>query len=250
MAHNLPKIEPLEPPLIPPSGSVAAGVTPNGQQLYKLDRPRSRAVPKLDERGNHAYRKHQVNGEDLYPLYKPELYTEHLLFFMESDHNGNAYMVPFIPPTEEQLAAEERERRIAAMRDELAQALVDADVSPDQLISALRAPRDVAIAGEPVQGTPAHQDLSQPDGPEDDAQPEVEETDPDEFEPDFSVFPKQIGPTTWELSNGETLQGSREQPIDKQQARAAEAALQELRFYEVQEAREQAGADLDEAPGF
>lgn len=169
MAGQIHSIQPLDPPLVPPEGSKPAGVSPHGRHLWTLTRQRSRGVPWLDQEGMQAqaqlddeleagsiteaeharqmarvvkqhrlFRKNQMTGEPLYPLNRPEVYEEAITFYLESDGQGNIVCVPFTAPTAAEIAAEERQRRIREMVPAVAEALVDAEFSPEQLVKALR----------------------------------------------------------------------------------------------------------------
>jgi len=54
MKAVLEKIPPVHPDKVPPLGSELAGVTPWGEQLYRLRRDRSRAKPMKDEDGKRV----------------------------------------------------------------------------------------------------------------------------------------------------------------------------------------------------
>jgi hypothetical protein len=134
--QTLRKIQPLHANLTPPAGSVPIMVTPTGKQVYRLTRQRSRAVP-VYENGERAY-KRNANGDRYVALNTMELYEETLTFYLESDGNNNIQMVPWSPPTEAELAEAERQRKIAEMGGgRLGEALVDANLTPEQVLAAL-----------------------------------------------------------------------------------------------------------------
>lgn len=171
MAANLQKIKPLHPQMVPPQGAEAIGVTPDGRQLYKLVTARSRSVLDIDEKtGEQKYRKNQQTGEPLYRMRKPEFYEKTEIFYQESEGNGNVRKIPYTPPTEAELAAAERTRKIAEMRDGLAEAFVDRGLTPAEAVAQL--------AG----ATPEHA---------------VE-------------YPFHLNGARWQLSNGEIATGKRE----------------------------------------
>ena len=189
MKGVLQKIPPLHAPLIPPMGSVPAGLTPDGlHQLFKLDRPRSTSEPDKDaETGQQRYRRHATTGEPMIKVRKPVLYVEHLLFYLESQGNGNNVMVPYVPPTDQELAKAARDRKVAAMKEGLAEALVDAGYQPHEVLAAL----------QQGAGLPQASDAG-PEAPEATVQ-QVKEPE---------TYPKDMGGGGWWLlSNGEKFHG-------------------------------------------
>lgn len=153
MPATLKRVEPLHAPITPPQGAVAAGVTPDGRQLYSMTRQRSRSVPRLDPvTKQEMWRKHQTTGEPMYQLRRPELYPEELLFTIESEGNGNNRMVPFQWPTEEEKAEQRRKDAIEQMQGGLAAALVDRGFTPEKLIAAIAALDRPTVPPEPVSG--------------------------------------------------------------------------------------------------
>lgn len=139
MAINLQAIEPLHAPLLPPDGAVPEGATTEGYPLFRLTQKRSRSVPDLDDEGVRRWALHPQNGQPLYPLNKPEIYKHTQLFFLESDGQGNVNHVQYAHPTEEELAAEQRTKDVAAMKDTLAEALVDGGIAAADIVTALAA---------------------------------------------------------------------------------------------------------------
>ena len=136
-ANDMQKIKPLHPQLVPPEGSEPHGVTPDGRQVYKLVTARSRSVLDKDDEGNQKYRKNQQTGEPMYRMRKPQFYEKTEIFTLESGGNGNVMKMKYAPPTDAELAAAERERKIVAMRDGLAEAFVDQGLSPAEAVAKL-----------------------------------------------------------------------------------------------------------------
>lgn len=202
MKGVLTKVKPLHAPLIPPDGAVAQNiVVRGGQQLYKMVRRMARSVPmfKLNKEGveERVYAKNPMTAEPLYAKRKHEMYDEEQLFTLESQGNGNVEKIPYKFPTPEEIAAEEREKKIAAMGGgTLGAALVDMNVTPEELIARLMGPG------------PSPSPIAEP------------ETVPGE---ELPVFPHPIEGKTnrWLLSNGEAMKGTKVEAID------AEAALHE-----------------------
>jgi hypothetical protein len=55
-----------------------------------------------------VWRKHAVTGEPLVAKRRPVVYDETKIFYMESQGNGNVAMVPWKPPSPEELAGRRR----------------------------------------------------------------------------------------------------------------------------------------------
>lgn len=202
--QTLRQIKPLHPPLTPPEGAVAAGVTPFGAQLYRLTRRRARAVPDLDEKGEQKWRINRVTGEAAYRLYKPEVYDEHLLFYLHSQGNGNVSMVEWTPPTPEELAAQERERQIKQMMPAVAAAFVDKGITPEQLADWVRGGMpEPAVAEAEVTEPPKRSHRKGAARPA-----------------EVVHYPLALGPDRWLLSDGSAFSG------DLGDAEAAEAEAQ------------------------
>src|SRR3990167_8652769 len=162
------KIKPFHPPeaFKPPPGAVAAGVTPDGKQLYRWTVKKDRSVPRLVEtpeakereavlraegkssaeigrimtdEGFRQYRKNQMTGELAYPLNRAERYEEEQLFYIESQGNGNNSLVRYTPPTPAEIAAQYRRQQVERMGGgKLGELLVDEGLSPEDLVSAIR----------------------------------------------------------------------------------------------------------------
>ena len=173
----LQKIKPFHPPeaFKPPKAAEAAGVTPDGKQLFRRTVQCVRAVPRyattpeavkrlaeleaqgasateiaqtMNREGLRQYRKNQMTGELAYPLNRAEQYMEERTFYVESQGNGNNTLVSYSPPTPEQLAAEGRRRKVAALGGgRLAEVLVDQDITPEELAAVIKGRRGVP---EPV----------------------------------------------------------------------------------------------------
>ena len=211
MKRTLAKIKKLNPELKPPTGSVVFGVTSDGKQLYRLVQKRSRAVPLIDTKtGEQRFRKNQMTGEPMYGLNKPELYEHERIFYLESEGNGNINIVDYQAPTAEELAKTARRQRVEDMRERLAEALVDADVDPRDLVASLQ------------QGTAPVQKMK----------PSPAVTANVTTEP--ASFPLMYAPGRWRLSNGTVMQGK------KTDAEEAESAISDDERAEVAEVREMA----------
>lgn len=147
----------------PPTGSVPAGMTPDGKQLYRLTRERSRPRPKFIEDPitgvkRREFAKNPMTGEPLYGKNEPEFYTETILFFLEDQGNGNVSIVPYTPPTQEQLDKVARDHKVKRIQGELAEKLVARNIDIDALLDALsKAPAAgpvAPVAAVAAAGTP------------------------------------------------------------------------------------------------
>lgn len=215
MPATLKRVEPLHAPIVPPQGAVAAGITPDGRQLYSMTRKRSRSVPKLDANKQEVWRKHATTGEPMYQLRRPEAYSEELLFTIESEGNGNNRMVPFAWPTEEEKAETRRNQAIAEMQGGLARALVDRGFTPEKLLDAIAA-LDRPVVGTPVPVSAAVQTVAT-----------VSEV-PAELEAPVLYPVKDENSNWWTLSNKQRVQGEK-------LARESEARIHEVKSESVPE---------------
>ncbi|KKL25614.1 hypothetical protein LCGC14_2403530 [marine sediment metagenome] len=216
MPGVLQKIPKIHPQLIPPQGAVQRGTTPDGKQLWYMEIPMSRSVKDIlpgtktreNPEGEQRYRMNPA-GEKVYKLYVSERYIWKRLFFLESEGNGNVAMVPYVPQTDAQIAATERARKVAAMKDSMAEAFVDAGVLPENLVATLRAgqvqvPVEVEepeTVGPAVEVTEEEVVAEEPK-----AKPEAEKPPASE---DSITYPHMYGPGWWRLSNGERVRGDR-----------------------------------------
>lgn len=241
MALTLERIRPLHPDFHPDPSWERCGMTPSGHQLFKETRKASRAIPDIDpETGERRQMLHPTTAQPLYPLNKAEHYTMSRTFYLHSEGNGNIIKVDWSEPTEEELAAIEREDKIEKMIPNLAGSLVDLDMSPTEFGQALKmiakAMKGEDPMDEPVPATGPHDVVQPPEregGPamSDDgrmAEPHpavatpVDEPPPDGHQPDpETVYPKWRGGAGWELSDGTFLKGTGR----KQEAHDREVSL-------------------------
>lgn len=180
------------------------GTTPDGRTIYQQTIVRaSEPEAVIDkETGEQAWAKHPTTGEPLYPKWKkkPEQRTRFIV--PNNQGNGNLSWEEWSPASEAELANAERRRKGEAMRDVFVDALVEADISPDQLPSVLR--RLAEQRDEVVPEMTGSADATAPTDTEPAAAGE---------------FPKQAGAGRWKLSNGSFVNGKKVAAI------AAEAAL-------------------------
>ena len=207
MKATLQGIKPIKADLVPPVDAIAAGVTPEGKQIYTMTTQRSRGVPKLDpETGERIWRKNPLNGEPLLPVNKAELYELEEMFILEDQKNGNVEKIPYRHPTQAEIDARTRAHKIAAMQTGLAEKLVDSGFSVDDLLARL-APQSATVA--PPADAPADAPL-----------------------PDQTAYPVWTSGPWWKLSDGSKFKGSREaaheaqaEIDDRKREAAATAAL-------------------------
>jgi hypothetical protein len=153
MRGTLQPTKPIRADLIPPLGAKAAGITPDGRQIYTMTTTRSRSEPKIDpETGEQMWRKNPLNAEPLVPLRKPVVFQHEEMFTLVDQMNGNVEKMPFRFPTEAELKAAERAQKVTAMGGgALAEALVDRGLSVDDVIARLApAPTATFTAAVPV----------------------------------------------------------------------------------------------------
>lgn len=186
---KIPKVN--KEPVPDPSWEVVGHHPDTHRPLYRERIPMTRPVPELDAEGRRVMRVNKLTGEELYPLNKPEWYTLDRVFQLVPDGQANVYKEFYKEPSPEELAEKERRKKVAAMKDTLAEAFVDAGLSPQEI--AARLSGAVPTAPEPTV--------------DDDGE--------------IVEYPEPYAPGRWRLSDGTKMQGTREA------AEAAEAALAE-----------------------
>lgn len=227
MRGTLNKIEPTYTREIPPEGAIQIGHTPQGKPVYKMTLVRGVNEPKIDPAtGEQEYRKHPTTAEPLIGRRQLRRVEIEKIFTLEQDGMNNLYMLDYKFPTPEEIAAQERQRAIDAAVPELATALIDAGLTPAELVEAIR--RGTAT---PLQAVTAQQQPQQ--SPVAPAEPAADE-DEDLF--DYSEFPKQLSAKKWQLSDGNTVTGT------EAQAREAEGSVQLARDIALQQRAEAAEA--------
>lgn len=202
MPKTLKKLVPLHSQIVPPINAVPFGMTDDGKQLYREVTPRSGSEADKDDDGKQRWRKNQMTGEPLYPLRKPTFYEHTRVYFLESQGNGNIGKVDWRPPSPEEVARAERNQQVEAMKDHLAEALVDANVNPAELAN-LISRRQPAVPE-----LPELVELDEEEEPV--VAPPVEVAEP----VDTDQYPKNLGGGWFELSDGAKLQGKEEQAIE------------------------------------
>ena len=236
MSGVLQKIPKIHAQLIPPQTAVTKGSTPDGKQLWYEEIPMSRSVPRIlpgsvtpeNPKGVQEWKK-DLAGQGIYPLRQREDYIWKRLYFLESQGNNNVEKVDYVPATKEQLAAAEHARRVVAMKDRLAEALVDGGVTPENLVATLQAgqvrvPVEVEApaepeAVEPVAGLAPEAVVAEPTAEVEAAvEPEAVVEAPPKV-----TYPVMYAPGRWKLSDGSKLQGK------KVKAVRAEKALQKAK---------------------
>lgn len=149
MAGALAKIEAFHAAAIPPKGddgkdALPIGNTPDGRLIYTrtIIRPAKNKAPQTDPlTGEQVWTKHPTTGEKLYARWRNVREERVQTFTLESDGRGNLYVQEYAPPSPEDLARQERERKIVEVQGQIAEALVDNDLSVDALIAALKPAR-------------------------------------------------------------------------------------------------------------
>jgi hypothetical protein len=195
MRATFSRIQKLNPELIPPTGSVPFGITPNGHPLYRLVTQRSRAVPDIDlVTGEQRWRKNQMTGEPLYALNKPESYEQVRVFYLASQGNGTVELVDWAPPSAEDVARAQKAQRVAEMGEKLAEALVDSGMEPAELLANLKAKPSVTTSG--TQSVNVEVPAATGTG---------------------VTYPEMYAPGRWRLSNGDSMQGKRTDAVEAEE---------------------------------
>lgn len=183
----MPAIEKIRNHFVPEPNEKLVGHTPKGQPIYERTIDKGKSVPRLDEEGNQIWTKHQTTGEPLVPMRMVVSNPQVERFVPVDGGNGTVYREPWTPESEESIRRKERERKMAEVQRQLAEGLVENDISVDALLSVLK-------GGDPT---------------------EVESDD----DGDTPEYPVNHAPGRWTLSDGTKMKGT------KDDALAAEAAL-------------------------
>ena len=253
------KIPTVRTQLIPPMGAKEAGFTHDRKPLWRLERVMNRPVPDIeseasvecgtDERGlpvhtwkndnldhpvceicdtvgTRLYKTHSQTNEKIVAIRRRRNVLEARIFYLEDGGNCHVNMVDYVPPTKEELEAEERKGKVKRMEGVLAGVLVDGGWDDKTLKATL------AAGPAPLRG------VIPPDQPEtvvttsdtfDDSSPEFNMTTTNADAPSTPTVPPVMeavkypakdekGPW-WTLSDGTRLRG-------EAAAQAAEDALQ------------------------
>jgi len=206
MRRALDSIPPIKSDLLPPVDALAAGVTRDGRQLYRRVKQIVTTEPKINPAtGEQQWRINQMGQQTVAVRKVTSVTPTEELFYLENEGNGNVRKIPYRHPTADELAAAEREKKIAAMGGgSLAAALVDAGISSQEAIARLVGAK---TAAEPLAAAPLAPKPAEP-----------------------VTYPRLYAPGRWELSNGIKMQGKREdaeaaeaEVTDDERAAAAEA---------------------------
>jgi hypothetical protein len=193
MSKKMPTIKKIEARMVPPEGAVPFGQTPGGKQLYREVSRRSRAVAWYDdntpdyhehrkqeerlrmqeglnqvdpgsaerfwasvESQHRRWAKNEKTGEPMYKKNKPENYDKVLVYFLEDQGNGNVNRSHYEPLTAEEEAAEQALEQVKALGGgALAEAMVKAGVSANEMIEEILNRRDDTPAPVPEVVDPA-----------------------------------------------------------------------------------------------
>lgn len=251
MALTLERIKPLHPDFHPDPNWERIGMTPEGHQLFKSSVKMVKAVHDVDEEtGVRRQMLHPTTAQPLYPMNKPKHYTQVRVFYLVSEGNGNIIKVDWSAPTEEEIAALDREEGIKEIMPEIAGQLYDMDMTPFELAGALKmiakAMRDGKedVSEEPVPAVDKGAETPQPVDTRPVPDPDVEETaaplaepvlltreeakaqmhDDPNAKPPGHTYPRHVAGGVWELSDGTKMGPGKGL---KHEATVAEAALHE-----------------------
>jgi len=206
MRRALDSIPPIKSDLLPPVDALAAGVTRDGRQLYRRVKQIVTTEPKINPAtGEQQWRINQMGQQTVAVRKVTSVTPTEELFYLENEGNGNVRKIPYRHPTPDELAASEREKKIAAMGGgSLAAALVDAGISPQEAIARL-------VGAKTAPETASPQTATSP-------------------KPAAEVFPKFLGGGWYVLSTGLKFQGKQAdaeaaeaEVTDDERAAAAEA---------------------------
>ena len=167
--------------LKPPKGSVQAGFTHDGHQLWRQPRKMNRPVPNIEAKvsekcgtdkrgeathtwvndhvdhpvcavcgtmGKRLYTTHAQTGENIVARRKPHVVDEERVFWLEDGLNCNVEIRDYVRPSDDELGAAERKKRIKAMDGVLAQVLVDGGLDADEVMARLKGTPETVVTGE------------------------------------------------------------------------------------------------------
>jgi hypothetical protein len=195
-ADSLPQIQVPLPALIPPEGARPTGeVLDDGRIVYKmrrlnLDKTAKNKKQTVDADGAPAWRRHPTTGEKMYPIMTTEPVYEDVEFVLEASRQQHVAIITNFRGTPEERASDAKRKQKNEFSERLAELATERGISADELVIRLV---------ERVRETSPGQ---------------VVVEIPDDREPSF---PKHKGGGHWQLSDGTTMRGSRDE------AEAAEA---------------------------
>jgi hypothetical protein len=218
----------------PPDDSVPAGATHHGKQLFKRTMLMNKPEPDIDPAtGEQRWKTDRRTGERITAIRKPKIVKVEKLFYLEDQGNGHVEMVDYAFPTEAELAAQERKKKIEAMGGgRIAELLVDHGLSAEDAVERLArlsvdsmVDDSVDIGQQMLEQVDA---LSMPDeivhvGNIPDGVPTVVESSPEQ-EPEVEYPIPAPGVGRWEHSDGTISKGKKAEAIEREKEIAAEVA--------------------------
>lgn len=193
------KIKPMFVEEIAPEEAEVIGRTPQGKLIFRRKRVRGRNVP-LEVDGQRVWETHPTTAKPLYPRNRLVRYEEEHTFTLQQDGQFNLYMEDYRPPSAEELEAERKKLAAAKLLPSLAEALVEEGIDVNDFMAFLKGKR-AEEAAEVETDEPGPNPSPKPTGE------------------DQVTYPAPAGVGRWKLSNGETIQGKKEDALK------AEAAL-------------------------
>lgn len=180
MALKERRIAPIDVTITPPDENATLVGYVGKYPVYQTKKKWFRNVEAKDNSGNPIPVFRPGTNETLYNKRALEQGERDVFLIPNQERNGNLSWHEYVFPTEAEKAADERRKRVDGLIPEIAGALIDNDLTVDDLIRSMtRAPEEVPIA--PTRS--------------------VDATD---------EFPRWVGSQkAWELSNGDLVKGNK-----------------------------------------
>ena len=144
------QLKPQHGPVVIDPAWEQSGVTPDGRQLFTERFRTNRAQPDIqppspeeiaraeaegrEPHGERRWKRHPINGEPLYPMNKRKIVEVERTFYIESQGNFNQEKMFYTPPTAEEIAAAEREGRMAEIQSMFFGQLADSGLTPEEIM--------------------------------------------------------------------------------------------------------------------
>lgn len=197
------KIKQITVDEIPPDGAEPVGTHPIlGKVLYKMKRDRGKNTPLRDpETGEIVYVK-DSQGQNRYQKRNLVSDPKDYIFYLDQAGGASLALIPYKPPTPEEIAARERKARVESLREDFFEAAAEQGLTAEDLIS-------IVTSGTLADGSTAAPEVAQQ------AETAVEEAEKAmEPQPDFEVeetvaeYPHRLERGRYELSNRTVFEGN------------------------------------------
>lgn len=128
--------------VVPPEGARRTGqMDAHGRDIYERELREPIRKVHVEINGVLQYKKHPTTGEPITPVLKNVWETRTQRFVIIRGRNGCNGILEVVEESAEERAHVERLKKIADVKEQIAEALVDNDLSVDALIAALKPAR-------------------------------------------------------------------------------------------------------------